>query len=112
MEDNKEIYKKKSYNNLVKVNATIKFVGLSAVQFFAVFIIVAFSIIITMSVSSNYIVQILVIAVEILPVAIYASKASKEHKKGNSNYFNSLSNYLSMPKKIVDEERIFSYLKK
>ena len=100
----------KEYANFSKINKPIRFAGLTTVQFLGVFLTVAITFIIITSTGISFVVGLFVFLVEVVPVVFYATKASKEHKKGNSRYFDSLSNFMSTPKRLVDSDT-FSFLK-
>jgi len=102
----------KDYKNFSKLNKPIRFVGLSPMQFLIMFIIVAITFVATTSARLSFLITLIILLVEIIPIVIYASRASREHKKGNSKYFDSLSNFISTPKRIVDTDTFTYFIKK
>jgi len=99
------------YNTQVQMNKPMKFMGLSSLQLFIVIGILGLVMLVCMSfLKTPFIIPLVIDGILFVPIFLISKKLGKEHKKGNSDYYGSYVAYMSTPKKIIDKNKIFSFL--
>lgn len=108
MEENKKDW---YYHTFVQMNKPMKFMGLSSLQMFVVVGLLGIVVIVCTSfIKTHVVVPILIDGVLLIPIFFISQKLKIEHKKGNSDYFGSYLAFFTTPKKIIDKNKIFSFL--
>jgi hypothetical protein len=104
-------HKNWEYKTQVHMNKPMKFMGLSSTQLFITAGSFGFVMVICISVLKvSVLVPFFIDSVFFVPVYFISKKLAKEHKKGNSTYLGSYLAFTSTPKKIIDKNKIFSFI--
>lgn len=99
------------YLTQVQMNKPMKFMGLSSMQLFISIGILGFIIVISTTIFHlSPLVPFLIDGVIFIPIFFGSKKLAAEHKKGNSTYLGSYFAFMNTPKKIIDKNKIFSFI--
>ena len=99
------------YHTFVQMNKPMKFMGFSSYQLFIVVGLLGVVVIVCTSfLKTKFIVPLLIDGMLFVPAYMISKKLTAEHKRGNSNYFGSYVSYMSTPRKVIDKNKIFSFL--
>jgi|ERR1035437_1114285 hypothetical protein len=99
------------YNTFVQMNKPMKFMGLSSIQLFGAIGILGLVVVVCMSFFKTKVyIPLSIDSVIFIPMYLISKKLTKEHKRGNSNYYGSFLAYWSTPKKIIDKNKVFNFL--
>ena len=99
-----------TFNSCIKMNKPIRFFGLSSFQVIVLFVCVTTSILFLMMTGLNLMIILIIFGGECYGISVFATKLNRAHKKGTPDYFGAYSTFQYTPRKITDQNFLFSFL--